>query len=132
VNFIWDNGFLIGIALFCVGALLWPRIRRGGGVTHSQATQLLNKGKAAIIDVRDQQAYRAGHLLNAIHVPFDALEGRMPRIERMKSQQVIVVCEDGKRSRTASAMLRKAGFSQVFSLDGGMAAWKKQGLPVSL
>jgi rhodanese-related sulfurtransferase len=93
---------------------------------------MINKGKTAIIDIRDQQAYRTGHLLNAIHVPFDALESRIPRIERLKSQQVIVVCEDGKRSRTASARLRKAGFSQVFSLNGGIRAWKEQGLPVSL
>lgn len=132
VNFIWDNAFLILVAAYCIGALLWPKIRRGSRITHTVATQMINKGKAAIIDIRDQKEYRSGHLLNALHVPYDALEERLPRIEKLKSQPVIIVCDDGKRSREASAFLRKSGFSQVFSLDGGMAGWKKNGLPVTL
>ncbi|MDL2283646.1 rhodanese-like domain-containing protein [Oxalobacter sp. OttesenSCG-928-P03] len=132
MNFIWDNIFLIGVVLYCIGALLWPRIRRGSRITHTVATQMINKGKAAIIDIRDQKAYRAGHLLNAIHVPYDSLEERLPRIEKLKSQPVIVVCDDGKQSRSAAEVLRKSGFSQVFSLDGGMAGWKTNGLPVTL
>ena len=92
---------------------------------------MLNKGKAAIIDIRDQKEYKAGHLLNAIHVPYDSLEARLPKIERLKSQPVIVVCDEGKRSRAAAALLRKSGFKQVYSLDGGMTGWKSNGLPVT-
>jgi rhodanese-related sulfurtransferase len=131
VNFIWDNVFLICVILYCIGALLWPRIRRGSRISHTVATTMINKGKAAIIDIRDQKEYRSGHLLNAIHVPYDSLEARIPRIEKLKSQPVIVVCEDGKRSRTAADMLRKSGFTQVFSLDGGMSEWKTNSLPVT-
>jgi rhodanese-related sulfurtransferase len=93
---------------------------------------MINKGKAAIIDIRDQKEYRGGHLLNAIHMPYDSLEERLPRIEKLKSQPVIVVCEDGKRSRTAAELLRKSGFTRVFSMDGGMSGWKTNGLPVTL
>ncbi|MCL1886531.1 MAG: rhodanese-like domain-containing protein [Betaproteobacteria bacterium] len=132
MNFIWDNIFLVCVALYCIGALLWPKIRRGSRITHTEATQMINKGKAAIIDIRDQKEYKAGHLLNAIHVPYDALEVQLPRIEKLKSQPVIVVCDSGKRSRDASNFLRKSGFTKVFSLNGGMTEWKKNGLPVTL
>lgn len=131
LNFVWDNVFLICVVVYCIGALLWPRLRRGSRISHTVATTMINKGKAAIIDIRDQKEYRAGHLLNAIHVPYDSLEERIPRIEKLKSQPVIVVCEDGKRSRAAADMLRKSGFAQVFSLDGGMTGWKTNSLPVT-
>lgn len=131
LNFIWDNVFLICVIVYCIGALLWPKIRRGSRISHSVATTMINKGKAAIIDIRDQKAYRAGHLLNAIHVPYDSLGERIPRIEKLKTQPVIVVCEDGKRSRAAADLLRKSGFTQVFSLDGGMTEWKTNSLPVT-
>jgi rhodanese-related sulfurtransferase len=132
VNFIWDNIFLVCVVLYCIGALLWPRIRRGSRISHTEATQLINKGKAAIIDVRGQDAYKTGHLLNAIHIPYDSLESRLARIEKLKSQPVIVICEDGRNSQKAAEFLRKSGFSQVFNLKGGMAEWKTNGLPVTL
>ncbi len=131
MNFIWDNIFLIGVVLYCILALLWPKIRKGSRISHTMATQMINKGKTTIIDIRDQKDFRSGHLLNAIHVPFDALEERIPRLEKLKSQPLIVVCNDGKLSRTASDKLRKSGFTQVFSLDDGMAGWRKNGLPVT-
>lgn len=132
MNFIWDNIFLVGVAAYCIGALLWPKFRRGSRISHTVATQMINKGKAAIIDIRDQNEYKAGHLLNAVHVPYDELKERLPRIEKLKSQPVIVVCENGKRSQAAAAFLRKSDFTQVFSLDGGMSGWKTNGLPVTL
>lgn len=131
LNFIWDNIFLIGVVAYCILSLLWPKIRRGARVSHTVATNMINKGKAAIIDIRSQQEYKAGHLLNAIHIPYDSLEKQLSRIDKLKSQQVIVVCGDGKLARTAAAFLRKSGFTQVFSLDGGMEGWKKNGLPVT-
>jgi len=131
VNFIWDNIFLVGVVLYCIFALAWPKIRRGSRITHTMATQMINKGKTTIIDIRDQKEFRSGHLLNAIHVPYDSLEERIPRLEKLKSQPLIVVCNDGKLSRTASETLRKSGFTRVFSLDEGMDGWKKNGLPVT-
>ena len=93
---------------------------------------MINKGKTSIIDIRDLKEYKSGHLLNAIHIPYESLEERIPRLENLKSQSVIVICDDGKLSRTASSLLRKSGFSRVYSMDGGMTGWKKQGLPLTL
>ena len=67
MNFIRDNIFLICVALYCIGALVWPYIRKGAKITNSQATKIINKGKTAIIDIRDQKQYQAGHILNAVH-----------------------------------------------------------------
>ena len=131
MNFIRDNIFLICVALYCIGALAWPYIRKGAKITNCQATKIINKGKAAIIDIRDQKQYQAGHILNAVHVPLSSLEQRIPKPEKFKGQPVIVVDESGKESDKAAALLKKEGFSQVNILKGGMSSWVGEGLPVT-
>lgn len=131
MNFIRDNIFLICVALYCIGALAWPYIRKGAKITNSQATKIINKGKTAIIDIRDQKQYQAGHILNAVHVPLSSLEQRIPKLEKFKGQPVIVVDESGKESDKAAALLKKEGFSQVNILKGGMSSWVGEGLPVT-
>lgn len=131
MNFIRDNIFLICVALYCIGALAWPYIRKGAKIGNSQATKIINKGKTAIIDIRDQKQYQAGHILNAVHVPLSSLQDRIPKLEKFKGQPIIIVDESGKESDKAAAILKKEGFSQINVLKGGMSSWVGEGLPVT-
>ena len=131
MNFIKDNIFWICVALYCIGALAWPFIRRGAKISHAEATKMINKGKTTIIDVRDLKQYRAGHILNAVHVPLTGLEERLPKLDKFKGQTIIVVDEAGKESGKAASILKKAGFKPVNSLSGGMNKWVSEGLPVT-
>jgi rhodanese-related sulfurtransferase len=130
VKFIIDNIWFIGIALVSGAALLLPALqRRGAKVTQLQATQLINQGKTLVLDVRNAAEFASGHLQNAKHIPLAELAERLKEIEKSKNSTVITVCERGVRSASAASLLSKAGFSQVSSLEGGVAAWKSQGLP---
>lgn len=131
MNFIRDNIFLICVALYCIDALVWPYIRKGAKITNSQATKIINKGKTAIIDIRDQKQYQAGHILNAVHVPLTSLQERIQKLEKFKGQPIIIVDESGKESDKAASILKKEGFSQINILKGGMTGWVGEGLPVT-
>ncbi|NDI84847.1 rhodanese-like domain-containing protein [Undibacterium crateris] len=132
MKFIIDNIFLIGIALISGGALFFPMLqRRGAKVTQLQATQYINQGKTLILDVRNAEEFAAGHLPNAKHIPLPELNNRLKEIEKSKNQVVITVCASGVRSASAASVLAKAGFTQVFSLEGGTNAWREQGLPIT-
>ena len=131
MNFIRDNIFLICVALYCIGALVWPYIRKGAKITNSQATKIINKGKTALIDIRDQKQYQAGHILNAVHVPLTSLQERIQKLEKFKGQPIIIVDESGKESDKAASILKKEGFSQINILKGGMTGWVGEGLPVT-
>ena len=131
MNFIKDNIFWICVALYCIGALVWPYIRKGAKISHAEATKMINKGKTTIIDVRDVKQYQAGHILNAVHVPLTGLEERLPKLDKFKGQTIIVVDEAGKEAGKASAILKNAGFKPVISLSGGMNKWVSEGLPVT-
>jgi rhodanese-related sulfurtransferase len=113
--------------------LVWPMVRRGAGgpsVTTLEATQLVNRQDALLVDVREQAEYAQSHILNARWVPLSQIDARLAEIEKFKDKPVIVYCASGNRSSAAAAALRKSGFSNVSNLSGGFAAWRQAGLPV--
>jgi rhodanese-related sulfurtransferase len=130
VKFIIDNIWIVAIAVVSGAALLIPTLqRRGAKLSQLQATQLINQGKSLILDVRSAEEFAAGHLQNAKHIALPELRTRLKEIEKSKISTVITVCEHGTRSASAASLLTKAGFEKVFILDGGVSAWKSQGLP---
>lgn len=131
MKFFLDNIWLIGIALVSGGALLWPSLRRGQSISILQATQLINQGKGVVVDVREPAEFAAGHLRDAKNIPLGELSNRMGELDKFKSKALIVVCQAGTRSARAVGQLKKAGFNEAFSLDGGVAAWQAQGLPIA-
>lgn len=130
MKFIIDNIWLFGLVLVSGGTLLWPVLqRRGEKVSILQATQMLNQGKTIIVDVRDAAEFTAGHVRDAKNIPLKELPQRVAELEKFKSKAVVVMCQEGMRSSKATTQLKKAGFNEVYSLSGGLAAWQAQGLP---
>jgi rhodanese-related sulfurtransferase len=124
----------VALALLSGGMLLWPYVKRNMGGAGSlgtlQATIMINKQDAQVLDVRGQEEYDKGHIINARHIPLAQLETRIGELDKFKDKPVIVHCETGARAGGACAILRKHGFTSVFSLDGGIAAWRQAGLPL--
>src|SRR5262245_26054706 len=113
--------------------LLWPLARRGAGgpwVSTLEATQLMNREDALVIDVRDTDAYAKGHILGAKSIPLADLARRAADLEKHKSKPVIISDQSGDRAAGAASTLRQSGFSRVHPLNGGFAAWQQAGLPV--
>ena len=132
MKFIIDHIFLFGIVVLSGGALLWPALAmRGKRASVLEVTQLINRGKSAIVDVRSAAEFAGGHLPGAKNIPLDELASRIAELDKMKSKSIVVVCQSGTRSARAASVLGKAGFEDVINLDGGLAAWKTQGLPLA-
>jgi rhodanese-related sulfurtransferase len=137
VDFVRNNLLLIAVALVSGGMLLWPLFRRVSGgpwVNPTQATHLINREDALVIDVREAGEFGAGHILGARNLPVARIaEGRSdapPELAKRKDKPVIVYCDTGERSAKAAAALKKQGFSRVVNLSGGLGAWRQAGLPV--
>lgn len=133
VDFIKNNLMLIAVAAVSGTMLLWPYLRRSSGgpwVSTLEATQLINREDALVLDVREVTEYAAGHMLGAKNVPLAAVEGRAGEFDKHKAKPVIVVCADGTRASKAAAALRAGGFANVVNLSGGFPAWQQAGLPV--
>jgi rhodanese-related sulfurtransferase len=134
VKFIQENILLIAVAFVSGAMLLWPYARRVGGgpsVSAAQATQLINREDALVLDVRDPGEYGSGHIIGAKNVPLSRIGSAGSEIAaKRKEKPVIVYCDTGSRSTKAAAALRSQGFSKVVNLSGGLGAWQQAGLPV--
>lgn len=135
LEFIQQNIWLVLIAAVSGGMLIWPLITGGFGRRNAlgvlEATQLINRRDAVVLDVQDAAEYAAGHLPNAKHIPHAQLKDRVREIEKLKTRPVLITCRNGNRAMGASSLLRKAGFTEVFELRGGLVAWEQAGLPLS-
>lgn len=134
MEFIQQNWNWAWAALALVsGSLLIVSSLRGGsrGISPAQATTLINREDATVIDVRGAAEFASGHLLNARHIPLGDLEKRLGELEKLKDKPVILNCQSGGRSSSACGILRKAGFTNVHNLEGGVAAWEQAGMPIS-
>jgi rhodanese-related sulfurtransferase len=133
VKFILDHIFVVAIAVISGAALLWPALApRGRRATPLQATQMMNRGKAtAIVDVRGSDEFAAGHLRDAKSIPLADLGNRIGELDKSKTKTVIVVCQSGARADKAARQFKAAGFEDVYTLDGGIAAWTAAGLPLT-
>ena len=134
VKFVQENLLLIAVAIVSGAMLLWPYVRRFGGgpsVSAAQATQLINREDALVVDVREPGEYGSGHILGAKNVPLARIQAAGSEIAaKRKDKPVIVYCDDGNRSGKAAAALRSQGFAKAVNLAGGLGAWQQAGLPV--
>jgi rhodanese-related sulfurtransferase len=132
--FVQENWLLILVFLLSGAMLAWqfvaPRFSAVKSVNTVQATQLINRQNALLLDVREPKEFEGGRLPAALHIPLSQLAGRAAELAKYATRPVIAYCESGRRSRMAGGTLSKAGFKEVYSLEGGLAAWKKDGLPV--
>ena len=130
MKFILDHIFLVSIAAASGLALLLPALQpRGKRASILEATQLINRAKTTILDVRPADEFAAGHLRDAKNIPLADLGSRIGELDKQKSKAVVVVCQQGSRADKAVKLLQKAGFDDVVSLDGGLTAWTAAGLP---
>jgi rhodanese-related sulfurtransferase len=132
VKFIIDHIFTVALVVLSGGFLLWPALQpRGKRASALQVTQLLNRGKTTVVDVRSAEEFAKGHLRDAKNIPLADLTARIGELDKAKARSVVVVCQTGARSDKAVRQLAAAGFSDVVSLDGGLSAWQAAGLPVA-
>lgn len=89
-----------------------------------------NDPKLLIIDVREQDEWDEHHLPMAHHIPKDKIVDDINKLTQDKHAPVYLHCRSGMRSQAAADALIKAGFTDVYSVDGGILAWMNQGYDV--
>ena len=127
-----NNLYILLIAVASGLMLLWPTLKKGRNsdtVGVSEAVQLANQKQAVFVDLRTAEQYKAGSIPQARNLPADMLEGKLNTLP--KNKPLILVCEQGRDSAKATATLRKQGFTETVTLEGGLRAWMQAGMPVA-
>ena len=94
-----------------------------------EARRMMEKPGTVLIDVREPDEWRQGHIPTAMGISRGFLELRIEEKVPDHKTPIIVQCASGTRSLLASRTLRELGYENVYNLTGGFNAWKDRGLP---
>ncbi len=133
----FSNNLMLTVAWVVIAALLLhsliaPKLTGVKSISTQEATLLINKENAIVVDIRSSDEYKKGHIVNAKNITASQIEqGKFPGIESHKDAPIILVCDSGARTASAAGKLLKAGFTQVHSLLSGMSGWQAANLPTT-
>ena len=89
--------------------------------------QMENGARPTLLDVREREEYREGHLEGSVPLPRGFLEMRIEEAVPDKSTPIVAYCAGGVRSLIAARTLKEMGYEKVTSMSGGYTAWKNAG-----
>jgi rhodanese-related sulfurtransferase len=134
VEFLQQNLLWTALAVASGTWLLVEFIRQQADkslLTPIDATMLINREDAVVVDVRAQGDYEKGHLPNARNLPFTDFERRSKEFEKFRARPLILYCNSGSAAAKGIAALKKTGFEKLYNLRGGLYEWEKAGYPVT-
>jgi rhodanese-related sulfurtransferase len=131
------------IFLLLVALLIFSEQRKENtsgleNVSVQEAKEMIEKGDVFVLDVRTPDEFNLSHIKGATLIPVSNAFGSnlssdsllKARIDEVPKKKILVYCKTGHRSDTAGIMLVNAGYSQVYSMVGGITAWIDAGYPV--
>lgn len=108
---------------------LLRQLKSARQINNHTATRLINHQNAVVIDIRSTDAFMKGHIVNAISLPSHDLTKSTKKLEKHKSNPIILICANGLESAKTANVLKRMGFN-VFILQGGLRQWQDAGLPL--
>lgn len=123
------NGLMVLLAAVSLSSFASDRPT----VSQAQVLSVINAPKATsftLLDVRTAKEYSEGHIAKAKNISHSDLEANLSMLPSDKEQMIVVYCRSGRRAGVAEAILRTAGYKNVWHLDGDMNGWLASELPV--
>lgn len=121
---------LAGITLALVYTEI-ARLTRGfKSLRPAELTVLVNRDNALVIDLRPIADFEKGHIPGSKNVQMSQFDPENKQLAAARSLPVALVCKTGQTANAAAKRLKKAGFEQVYVLEGGIGAWQQADLPL--
>lgn len=134
-EFTGNHPFLVMSFLIVAFLFFWTVLKEQSSqlktINSDQLTRLVNQQNAQVIDIRSNEHFAAGHIVNAINIPMAELDQAEKKLLKSKNRPLVVYCQVGRTSMKACQQLEKKGYQQIFNLKGGLNAWVNDKLPLS-
>ena len=134
IEYAGQHPWLTAGAVFAAVAVLVyelrARIESFAALSSAEAVRLMNQG-ALVLDLRPKEAYEAGHIGEARNIPASELDGQIESLKRWREKTIITYCDSGRDGAAAARKLAKQGFAKVSNLEGGIAAWIQENMPLA-
>lgn len=97
-------------------------------ISVEEAKEKIDGSDVQVIDTRQPGEYIGGHVPDALNIPHMAVVNQKDKLSTDKP--IIMICESGARSALACEFAAALGFTDLYNVEGGTAAWRKAGYPV--
>jgi rhodanese-related sulfurtransferase len=132
LDYLQHHPVLVGLAVVLAVAVLVYEFRQhsqnASGLQPQEAIRLMNQG-ATLFDLRDAEAFAAGHIAGAKPLTAEQLDNP-DSLKKYREKMLILCCNSGAEASAAVRKLHAAGFTKVFNLRGGLTAWRADSLPL--
>lgn len=108
----------------------FKRSSRGQSVTPTKAVQLMNEEDTVLIDIRPQSQFKEGHIGSAKNVSVSEIKSRAEKLCKEKDTAILLYCSTGLSTAAAANQFKLLGYTNVFTLSGGIKAWIEEHLPL--
>ena len=130
-EFLAQQWILVAALLAVMVMLFMHETRKAGtSLTPQKAINLVNAEGGVFLDLRDTAEFRAGHIVDAMHIPASKLMNNTGLLEKYRDKPVVLVCKMGQSAGPVGKKLNADGFQRVNIMTGGMMEWKNLQLPV--
>lgn len=130
LTFISEQWLLVSVLVVLLYVFMFTEKQKGGkSVSLHEATRMINADTAVFVDIREKADYSAGHIVDALNLPFNQVKDKASELDKVKDKTLILVDKMGQHAGSVGRELRGKGF-EVVRLDGGMGEWTAQNLPV--
>jgi rhodanese-related sulfurtransferase len=127
----WQLTSALIVILLLLMLMEFLKKSKGTNLSPVDTINLINHENAAVIDIRSSDAYLNGHIIGSISIPLHELNDKIKKIEKFKAQPIVIVCATGKDSTQAMRILTGKGFARIYTLQGGIQAWKMNEMPLT-
>ena len=130
-EFLAQQWILVAALLAVVVMLFMHETRKSGtSLSPQQAINLVNAEEGVFVDLRDTADFRAGHIVDAMHVPSAKLINNTGLLEKYRNKPIVLVCKMGQSAGPVGKKLNAEGYENVNIMTGGMMEWSNLQLPV--
>ncbi len=119
-NALWGFLILVGLFFLYQKGLIFANFE---SIDSQQAKTFLSEGNATLLDVRTPEEYKKTHIKGAKLIPLSTLDTRLNELD--KTSRIIVYCQSGNRSVSASRILSNNGFV-AYNVKGGINSWVRK------
>ena len=135
LEFFQENLLYFGLLLTLILMLAFDIQKNSLGGTKkvfpSKVPFLQKEQELFILDVSPKKSFETGHILGAINIPANKFSAEEKQFNIADNQTILVVDQNGMHAGGVANKIKKAGFTNVLILDGGISAWQKENFPLT-
>lgn len=120
-----------GLTVAIIGYEVSRLFRGYKGLRPAELTALMNRDNALVVDLQAIADFEKGHIPGSKNVQMSQFDPESKLLAKARELPVVTVCKLGNTSADAAKRLKKAGFRNVYTLEGGIGAWQQADLPLA-